>query len=106
MFSFANRHTKEARTVSPHPYSEVLRKPEQKDIDTISPRYTAWTVVIFVLFVLEISQVSEYKIEAQRFIFNMSVAQSKSCDIAKVDNYFETAKRKVEKVYEAYFFGL
>ena len=41
MFSFANRHTKEARTVSPHPYSEVLRKPEQKDIDTISPRYTA-----------------------------------------------------------------
>ena len=36
-----HRHTKEARTVSPHPYSEVLRKPEQKDIDTISPRYTA-----------------------------------------------------------------
>ena len=36
-----HRHTKEARTVYSHPCSEVLRKPNSKDTDTISPRYTA-----------------------------------------------------------------
>jgi hypothetical protein len=36
----------------------------------------------------------------------MFVAQPRPHDIAKLDIYFETTKRKVEKVYEAYFFGL
>ena len=80
-------------------------KPEQKDIDTTAHAIQREPLLspscLFLKFLRFQSTRSKHNAS-----FNMSVAQSKSCDNAKVDNYFETAKRKVEKVYEAYFFGL
>jgi len=46
------------------------------------------------LFYFEISQVSSHKIEAQRFIFNMSAEQFTPHGVAKVQTYFGMTKKK------------
>ena len=46
---------------------------------------------------VEISQVSTCKIEAQRFIINMSAAQSKQYDAAKLRNNIGINKRNAKK---------
>lgn len=63
---------------NPRLYLEVLRKLEQKDIELDSPHIYANRCPP-VLFVLEISQVSKYKTEAQRFNFSHNVADGVWC---------------------------